>query len=338
MTPNKREFWWLVILQASLCFSLSCWEATAPWAEPARYPIRFVVVLISAATVATLACHVGPALFAAKLGEHVSRFTPLLLLWLAVGYIEWVLSIFAVQSGATSQLSRLVFLAMLISAGVVKSWWKLGIIAVLPLSAGLLTCSLAVNWHGLWVRNSHFAEEPLQFDWLIVQGILVSAAPSVVTGWRIGRIQPGSRQIWLSGFLGLWLPLVCSVAIASLADQAGTNLHWVPSQFLGFEWALGGFPGWFHPAWVLTLSIWTLFLPALVSMISLRGLATLWAPQSKVRSVLVGAGLLIFAAVAFSWNSQGVHSIFSTPFHQHWACSLVILGTAAGLAVWFRDA
>lgn len=68
MEPNKREFWWLVALQACLCFSLSCWEATAPWAEPASHPIRFAIVLILASSLATLACHIGPALFAARFG------------------------------------------------------------------------------------------------------------------------------------------------------------------------------------------------------------------------------------------------------------------------------
>jgi len=328
---NTQDLWWFVGLEATLFFSLPCWELTAPWAEPVSHPIRFAFSLFAAASGATLACHVGPALFAAKFGGRRHRFSWVLLLWLAAGYLAWLLSIVVALREWTSLGAIVVFLAVVTIAGLRRSWWKPVVIFGLLLGAGIVAWALATTWHGLWIRNPNFSEEPLQFDWLIVKGMLLSAAPLVVIGWRIGRIKPDFRQIWLSGLIGVWLPLVLSVTIASLAAEAGANLYWVPSLMRGFNWALLGPQGRLEPG-VMTLTTWTFLLPALLCMLSLRQLVLPWTRQRKLWLVPIAVCLLICAATSVFWHYDGLYSIFATPAHQFWAGSLVILGAAAGLS------
>ena len=109
-------------------------------------------------------------------------------------------------------------------------------VAAILLGIGILALATATTWHGLRYQNPHYGTPPEQIDWAIFNGMLLAAAPAVVLGWRTGRTAPQPRYIWLSAFLGVWLPLVLSVTVASLADQAGANLFWVPSLFRGFNW------------------------------------------------------------------------------------------------------
>jgi hypothetical protein len=218
-------------------------------------------------------------------------------------------------------------------AGLVKYWWKPAVAAGSFLGVAILAWALTANWHGLWVRNLHYSDAPAQLDWLVAQGMLLSAAPAVVIGWRIGRVESNSRRIWLSGFVGVWLPLAVSVAVASLADQAGANLYWAPSLFRGFNWAILG-PHGNSGRYAITPVVWTLLLPALVSMVSLRQLLPPWTPRRRFWLVPIGVGLFALAVASCSSDYQWpffIVSFFSTAFHQYWAYSLVILGTAAAL-------
>jgi len=332
---GKRDFWWLLGLEATLFFSLPCWELTAPYAEPATYPLRFVICVLGAATVATLACHIGPALFAARFGGLRHRLAWLLLLWLGFGYLEWLLSVVRTTSLVSAYLpgSMWIFLAAVLIAGLVWAWWKPVVIIALLLGAVNPVWALAITWHGLWVPNPHFGNEPpVQLDWLIVKGMLLSAAPAVVVAWRIGRIESRPKRIWLSGLVGVWLPLVCSVAIASLSVRAGANLYWVPSIGRGFRIALAGITGRLGPGVTIPLLIATLLGPALFSVISLRQMAPPWQGRTRVWLVPVFVGLLVCVVASTYCHPEGMYYDFSSAAHELWAASLVACGAIAGLA------
>ena len=101
------------------------------------------------------------------------------------------------------------------------------------------------------MRNLHFASEPPQFDWTItiVKCVLVSAAPAVVIGCRIGTIEPAAKKIWWSRIIGVCLPLIFPVTAASLAAEAGMNLHWFqvfPGGSIGLYSDQMASPGWGH--------------------------------------------------------------------------------------------
>lgn len=206
MEKRRREVWWLLALEATLFLSLPFWESTAPWAEPVDKPYRFGISLISAATAAMFACHLGPAALAAKFGDRSRyRFSQVLLLWLGFGYIAWTLSMaqsVAVltapvriagedQSGISWLYPGVVaaLLAAVMIVAWVRSWWKPFAVSGLLLGAGILAWALATTWWGLWRRNPFYSETPAQFDWLVISGLLLCAAPAVVIAWRIGCIE-----------------------------------------------------------------------------------------------------------------------------------------------------
>jgi hypothetical protein len=320
----RREFWWLLILEAALFFSLPCWDLTASWAEPVDHPFRFGVAVVAASAAAMFACHLGPAVFAARFGRRQYPFSWVLLVWLGVGYVEWILS--------SARPAGAIFLVTVVVAAWVKSWWKPAAVAGLLLGAGIVVWAMVTNWNGLWSRNPQYGGPgPLQFDWLIAKGIVLSAAPATVIGWRIGRIEMEPKRIWVSGVAGVFLPLVLSVTMASLAAEAGANLYWVPSLFRGFNWALLGPHGRLEPA-VETLTVWTMWWPALLSAVSLRILAPQWTRWGKAWMVPIAIGLIVGAAVSMTWHPEGLFSIAATPAHELWAGSLVILGAFAGVA------
>jgi len=321
-----------------------CWDLTAQWAEPVSNPFRFGVALIVGATLATIACHVGPAMFAARFGDHQHRFSWIVLLWLAVGYLEWIFtgsryfSIIGQSVDSEHPLSQWasfgmtpMFLVTVLIAGWVKSWWKPVTVGGILLGTGVLVWALITTWKGLWTQNPHYSTDPPEFESLIIKGMLLSAAPLIVIGWRIGLIEREPKRIWLSAIAGVWVPAVVSVTIASLATQAGSNLYWVPSLFRGFNWALLGRNGQLEPV-VMMLAGLTLWWPALVSAISLRTLASQWPWRHKARLLAIAVALIVCAVVSTTWNPGGLMLVIAPPAHQVWACSLVIIGAVAGCA------
>jgi len=350
---NSRDFWWLVGLEATLFLSLPCWEMTAPWAKPTSHPAEFGIALVGAATVATLACHVGPGLLAKQFGRPQHWIWALLLVWLGIGYAEWAISVARAVADAMPTILRTsmrihgnwIHLCSLLIAsaavgvlGFVKSWWKPASLIGLILGGGVLVWALSTTWHGLWVRNPHYTEDPLQFEWIIVQGILLSAGPTVAIAWLIGDAKSTStRQIWLSGFAGVWLPVILSVTVASLAAEAGANLHWVPSLLRGFNWALLGAQGRAEPV-VLILAFLTFLSPALVSVEAIRQLAPSWVVRSKVALLVTAACLVVVGTASDFWHFEGPYLSFSTPLHEFWAASLVVLGAVAGIICIVRRA
>jgi hypothetical protein len=228
------------------------------------------------------------------------------------------------------------FLAAATIMGLARSWWKPVVVVGLLLGSGVLVWSLATTWHGMWVQNPHYSEGPLQFDWLIIKGMLLSAAPATVIGWFIGRIETRPSQIWLSGLVGIWLPLVTAVSIASLAAQAGANLYWAPSLLRGFNWALLGSHGRMEPV-VTTLACWTLVGPAVLCVITLKRLVSLWPERQKGWLGPAAVCLFIGGVTSGFWHYGGLYSIFATPTHELWTGSLVIAGATAGLACAVRQ-
>lgn len=343
MENSKRDYWWLLALEATLFFSYPCWALTAPWAEPATYPARFWLALGATATVAMLTCHVGPAFFAARFGGGTRYIQRLLMLWFGAGYMEWLVGLTwsltvsamrPVVAGTraprdwTWLLVAVAFLAVVFLAAA-TSWWKALAGAGLALGVGVLVWSLVTSWKGLWVRNSFWSEDPLQFDSLIVEGMLVTAAPAFVIGWRIGQLGLRRGHIWMSGLVGLWLPMVLSVAVASLAAQGGANLHWVPSLPRGFEWALVSINRRLGRNLIGVVAA-TLVCPAVVCVVSLKQLAALW-PWRRVWVAAIGMLLLIGAISSILWQPDSIFTPFATPIHNYWAAGIIVLGAVAGL-------
>jgi hypothetical protein len=350
VVKRSKDYWWLLALEAAVFFSLPSWEMTSVYAAPANHPIRFFVSLVIAATAAMFACHVGPGLFAIQFKGRLPRLAWILLPWLGLGYLEWLGSLARSAAGVCGimpswitergpWITIVITLTMLlaITAAVwINSLWRGILVVCMLLGSGILIWALATDRRGLGVRNSHMVSELDQLDWLFAKGVLLSAAPCVVIGWRVGSIEPARARVWMSGLGAVWLPAVLSITIASLATQGGFNLYWKPSLFRDFTWALLGHHGRLEPG-VMALAVSTLSAPALLSAFCLKEIipGQRWWSKWWLSAPLIC--VLSYAAyfVRFRPDPDRIFYTFGTPFHEFWAWSLVMLGAAAGFASMF---
>jgi hypothetical protein len=315
------EWRWLVALEEALFFSVVCWETTASWAAPTYEPVPFALALVGAATVGMLTCHVGPAFYA-------SRFAVpgWVMAWLAFGYLEWLWGM--------GEMSWYV-LGWSALGGAVVCWraawrWVLG--ASLGIGVGVLGWALQAQWRGIWATNSYYGSGPHTLFSYFTPAVLLAAAPAMVIAWRIGKVRPGAQSVWWSGILGVWLPALVAVAVASVATDAGTTLYWQPSIPRGIQWALGGAEGITWTAVVLTCG--TMVAPAILSLYALRELNEAWTGRRAMLLVPIGLWAAACAISQLIEPGAGFRFFFST-IHVWWAWGVVALGVAAGLRVLF---
>ena len=321
------EWRWLVALEAGLFFSGVCWETTASWAAPTYEPVPFALALVAAATVGMLTCHVGPAFYA-------SRFAVpgWVMAWLAFGYLEWLWGMgeVAVQTFGVGQFAAM---AAFVLAGCVRPVWRTVLFVSLSVSVGILGWSLQAQWRGIRATNPYFGSGQETLFESFTPGVLLAAAPAVVIAWRIGKVRPEAKSIWWSGILGVWLPALVAVAVASVATDAGATLYWRPTLFRGFYWALQGADGFNQTANLLTGV--TVLAPSILSAVALRHLGSGWTGHRAM--FLLPAGLWAAAWGVLQWTGpyEGLKFAFFTPIHRWWAWGVVALGAAAGLRVLF---
>jgi hypothetical protein len=315
------EYWWLIGLEATLFFSLPCWENTARWSWPAANPAQFAAFVISAATIAMLCCHIGPAMCAAKFGArpHVAWWVPAI--WLSAGYLEWLgtpvrtLGPYVYLPHVLRRPLEIAFLFAVLIAITVVAWvgplWKYAGVACLAFSIGVLTWLTATSWPGLSVHNPSFGVgEPYAHDWVLVKGMLLSAAPALLISWRLGPVESRPSQVWLSGILGLWLPIVVSVTLASLAAMAGARAHYRPSLPGGFYWAMQGTHGRLEKGAIVLTSL-TILGPALLAAVCLNELARQWLRGQKAWLGILSVCLLSYGlSFAQFLGPQNVAPIF----------------------------
>jgi hypothetical protein len=272
---------------------------------------------------------------------------PVLLLWVGIGFVERIVTgIRAVGLSAQAACGdtgapgswvwpALIFVALLIVAISFRSWWKPMAALLVALGIGILLWAMAATSRGLWMTNPHYTTNPPQSEWHIILGALLSAAPAVVIGWRIGRISTGRKQIWFSGLAGVWLPLALSVTAASLADEAGARLYWRPSLFRGFSWALLG-PGGQSLGQAMAWAGWTLLGPALVGVISIRMLCAGWPGRKTSYLALLCVVSTAYVIGVGAWAPTPLHEL-ALPAYKSWAACTVALAAAAGLIVSIRS-
>jgi hypothetical protein len=228
------------------------------------------------------------------------------------------------------------FVFALLAAITIIAWiepsWKYAAVVCLAFSIGVLTWLTATSWPGLWIHNPHFSPgEP--HDRMLVKGMLLSAAPALLIGWRLGRVETRPSRVWLSGLLGVWLPIVISVTLASLATMAGLRAHYRPSLPPGFYWAMQGTRGRLEEGAVVLTTL-TFLGPALLAAVCLSELERQSVLRQKAWMVIVLICLLSYG-LSFA-QLLGVPQDFSLIFwssaHEIWAWSLVFLGAFAGAA------
>ena len=317
------ELRWLVALEAGLFFSVVCWETTASWAAPTYEPVPFALTLVAAATVGMLTCHVGPAFYA-------SRFAVpgWVMAWLAFGDLEWLWG----MAGLAWENPW----PPAVVAGVVLCWrraWQWGLAVSLVLGVGVLGWALWMQWPGIGAVNRYYSSGQETLFEHFTPGVLLAAAPAMVIAWRIGKVRAEAKCIWWSGFLGVWLPVVLAVGVASVACDAGATLHWRPSLFRGFYWAMQGVDRLNETA--LTLATGTLLAPAVASVWALGELKDSWTGRKRMLLVPLTVWAVAWGVFEYTGPGEGLSYSFFSTVHQAWAWGGVALGTVGGLRVLF---
>ncbi|MGJ5816163.1 hypothetical protein [Paludibaculum fermentans] len=350
VASGKHEFWWLVFLESTLFFSQSFWESGPPYAEPSFHPWPFTAVTLLAATIALFLCHLGPAFLAARRTSGQLPQGGLLLVWLAAGYLECIPALarsiaFPLSESAPFQelhmgiftrtypAAWLGLTAIIFLLGWTRAAWRPFAAISFGTAVGLLAWSLSSLWHGLGVLNPYFSRPPSQLEWLIGKRTILAAAPAIAIAWRLGAIASNTTRIWISGVAGLWFPVVLSLLAASLAAEAGSNLHWQPTLVRGFYWALFG-PNGRSTATAAAVGLLTLLAPALVCACSLRLVAQARAwpwkswllPMAAIPVILVFSGLL-------QPGGEEMKYIWDSPFHDFWTASVLLIGAATWVVV-----
>ncbi|MFN7935383.1 MAG: hypothetical protein U0R19_18790 [Bryobacteraceae bacterium] len=305
MPTTTREIWWLAALEATLFFSLPFWELTASYAEPTTNPFRFAAAILFAATVATLLFHIAPAFLATK----SIRIPTALAIWLALGYTERIF-----VTARHSNAPWFCLAIILILAITYQTCARIFTVAALTLSIAILVWAVATTWHGHYAQNPHYSGGPVQLDGLIIQGMLVSAAPAVLIARQIGQRAPNPTTIWITGLFAIWLPMLLSVTAASLAAQAGATLHW----------ALLG-PTGLDPSTFLQITGATFFGPAVLSALALRSIAPPWQGRRRLYFIPLAAALFVTAAAFHAWHPVNLVNELAVPAYHLWALTIAIL-------------
>jgi hypothetical protein len=346
-TASPREaFFWTILLEASVFFSLPAWMLVSYHAWPANDPYLFGLAVILGATLALVLCHVTPAICARRLpGITNNRFGKLaswpIATWLCAGaavslgqvsqVAGWLLTTWVgVPHRDVAAIATMVAVAVLSATlawvGIARQRISAGVFC--GLGFGLLAGLFLWQWDGLWVRNSSLVSEaPLSgVPANVIYSMLTAAVPASVLAVRIGRLGVSTRKIWGSGLAGLWVPLVASATLASLAKMAGTQLHWRPSLSIEFfPYAMVGPQDMRLRQTVWTLAGLTALAPAVVCAIWIRDLTQAWMWKWKGAAVAVALGAL---ALTFGLTSH----TFNTIYLPSWSGSVLAASCLLGLS------
>jgi hypothetical protein len=322
--------WPIVILEATLAFSLPCWALSAEGAWPGDRPFRFVLAVIAGATAALVFCHVLPGICARSTrGLQLGTVNKLVrwpvILWLSGGAVI-SLSAMSRRCGSMVMLGRVedwpwrfaalgIAVAFAVTATAL-AWADIARpkIALLCRVGVVLSIGLfAIQSPGLWLTGSRLsADAELNDPIRVFEGVLLASAPAAILAVRIGRLGVGTLSIWWSGIVGLWAPMVTSVTLFSLTKMGGARLHWRPSLPIGFEFAFTGSARMVYFRMLYFVAGLTMLGPCLVCAMWLRDLG--W--KSKFAAVLAGglSGILMLIELPTS---------LTEPYFRPWCWSIV---------------
>jgi hypothetical protein len=343
---GNRELRWIVALEAALFFSVPSWVLTdRGW--PSDGPSQFMLALLVGASTALVICHVAPALCAPAISRLAEDPAGRIIgwpvaAWFCVGAAT-SLAHMARISGSMYVLLRdvrheptwkliailVALFCALVSMGI--AWLRtlrqrlvIGFCLVLGIGLAITTCWVQVP--GLATRNPQMtSEEGLNYPLRMIEGMLLAAAPGTILALRIGRMGLATRRVWWTGVIGVWLPLVTSVALLSLSKMCGARLYWKPSFPIGFEYA---FAWLFQRTDSLARGLWPLSLtmlsPSIVCAIWIKDLTRTW--PWNLRKLLAFAGLAATACWLMS-------PFLSTVYYSYWLWSILFASLLASV-VW----
>jgi hypothetical protein len=185
--------------------------------------------------------------------------------------------------------------------------------------------ALVATSSGFWIRNEQLiSENGLSDNVKVFRGVLLATAPAAIFAFRLGRSGASRRTLFRTGVLGLWLPVISSATLASLAKVCGARLYWRPSVPIDagaiFAWANRSTAPWIVIA-LMTLTA----LPLMSLMFWIK--ETMPRPERSWKDwlLIVGIGSLGLALVVYDRFSFQA-------YYGPWLWSVLI--AALPLAVW----
>jgi hypothetical protein len=340
-----------VALEAAFFFSLPCWIITVNPAWPGGNPWQFAVSLLIGASAAVVLCHLIPAvcqptielLWKTRAGR-VLLFS--LGLWLSLGAAA---SLFAMAALTGSMLVFLqdlhhqawpwlahciavvCVLASLVAAAI-PHWSRLVPCVCLSVGVSLAVAGVIAQYPALNFTNSGMQSEDGLGDSpsSVAGSMLLASAPAAILALRIGRMRLSFLKAVSTGFWGIWLPLVVSVTLVSVAKMCGTRLFWKPSLPVDWTWAFVWLSGTIDPTAAM---IWplvaTLPAPLLVVAIWIIDIARNWA--WNWRKFLALGAVAVGGYYLKSWTWE--------PVNRTWLCSIILASLVLGalqLLIWAR--
>ena len=334
-------------MEAALVFSTPCWLLAVDRAWPADGPYEFTLALLVGASMGFVLCHMTPAIcesamrtfFTTRIG-HVLRWP--LGAWFGVGAMVSLLqmarlagSLFALWRGGPHfnepvaqwgaiALSLVCVVGSLAVAA--KRRWSYPVIA-LSLATGvcLSFAGLFAQSSGLGTANPHMTSEVgLNKPFAVAEGMLMAAAPAAILALRIGRLGLSRRRIVWAGVVGVWLPLLASVALVALAKMCGARLYWKPSVPIEFQFA---FLGLFHSTGRLAVVLWPLAITLLGPCVVCACWVTEFTLDRRWRWAKLVA-LLTIAVVGYPMASSFAWALY----YRYWLWSIAVGCLLLGLA------
>jgi hypothetical protein len=342
-----RELRWIVTLEAALFFSIPCWALSTDRAWPSDAPWQFAFAVLAGASTALILCHITPAMCESSIRSFwLSRWGGALrwpiAAWFSLGAMASLIqlahltgSMFVLWQDA-SYLSQpvwrslAVIVALICIAGslatvVNRNWSRPVIIASLTVGVCLSLAGVIAQSSGLQTTNPHMISEVgLNDPYSIAKGMFLSATPAAILALRLGTMQLPPRKIVWTGVIGVWLPLLASVALVSVAKMAGARLYWKPSLPIEFTYA---FVWLFQATNRLIPLLWpvavTVLVPCIVCAVWIVDCVSNWAwswPKLFALTALAAVGYVI--ASSFVW----------TLYCSYWLWSIALGCVFLGLA------
>lgn len=260
---QARELRYLLTLEAALCFSVPTWILAVEPAWPANNPIGYAFAVLTGATLALVLCHIVPAVCVGTLDQFLNFRLGRIFLWILAAWFSLGASMFFFSLAHTSGSLFAVWQNVYVSeqplwrfaTGTASLIWAsfTGLFAFrrtahhswiaaffLLMGVCMSLASLLAQTSGLHTMHPNMSSEDGLGDPLrIVEGMLLAATPVCILAVKTGRMGLSPGRIWRAGVYGLWLPLVVSVVLVSIARMAGVRLYWKPSLPAEFQFAFG---------------------------------------------------------------------------------------------------
>jgi len=334
---------WIVALEAASFFSLTTWMFAVDRAWPADNPREFALIVLLGASVATLLCHIAPAIWARRTAGMAAG--PVMR-WLAVPLVAWLLAGAGVSledlardAGGMWTVFReapvwrtvadgVAIVLGIVSCGITwgrTAWKKAAVVAGLALGISMIAGSLIGQWRGIWIpRDLPFTDDPQR----VFEGMVLAAALAAILAVQIGSKCTTVSKVYWTGLLGMWAPLVLSVTLGSLAKVGGVRLHSRASIPIGFAQALLVSPVSLARTIVITAGL-TLVAPCWISAIWIRELMELlnWTRRATA-AALAGA-------VVYYWFPLTYGGWLKSSEYESWCWSVVALGPLLAIASFF---